>query len=113
MLFRLYQVAPNSAPGNAVAKTELGGFYVPSAFTPNGDPYNEVMRPILPTSATLEYFIIYNRWGQKTFTTNIIGQGWNGKWKGKEQPAGVFVWICRYLYMGATFDEKGSFILLH
>ena len=104
---------PNSAAGNAVAKTELGGFYVPTAFTPNGDPYNEVMRPILPTSATLEYFIIYNRWGQKVFTTSIIGQGWNGKWKGKEQPAGVFVWICRYQYMRSIFDEKGSFILLH
>ena len=104
---------PNSAAGNAVAKTELGGFYVPTAFTPNGDAYNAVMRPILPTSALLEYFIIYNRWGQKVFTTSIIGEGWNGKWKNKDQPVGVFAWICRYRYMGNIFDEKGSFLLLH
>ena len=104
---------PNSAPGNAVAKTELGGFYVPTAFTPNGDTYNDILRPILPTSASLDYFIIYNRWGEKVFTTSIIGQGWNGKLKSKDQPAGVFVWICRYQYNGSSFDEKGSFLLLH
>jgi gliding motility-associated-like protein len=104
---------PNSPAGHAEAKTELGGFYVPTAFTPNGDTHNDVMRPILPTSAVLEYFTIYNRWGGKVFTTSTKGDGWNGKWRGKDQPAGIYVWICRYQYMGSSFDEKGSFLLLH
>ncbi len=104
---------PNSNPGNATAKTELGGFYVPSAFTPNDDNLNDILRPILPSSASLDYFNVYNRWGEKIFSTKIIGEGWNGKLRGKDQPAGMYVWICRYYYEGSFFDEKGSFYLLH
>lgn len=102
---------PDSNPGNAVAKTELGGFYVPTAFTPNGDSNNDILRPILPTSALLDNFLIYNRWGEKLFSTSINGQGWNGKYKGKDQPTGIFAWVCRYVYNGSIFEEKGSFVL--
>ena len=107
------QSCPNSNPGNATAKTELGGFYVPSAFTPNDDKINDILRPILPSSASLDYFNVYNRWGERIFSTRIIGEGWNGKLRGKDQPAGMYVWICRYHYQGSVFDEKGSFYLLH
>ncbi len=107
------QSCPNSNPGKATAKTELGGFYVPSAFTPNDDNLNDILRPILPGSARLDYFNVYNRWGEKIFSTQIITEGWNGKLRGKDQPAGMYVWICRYHYQGSTFDEKGSFYLLH
>lgn len=103
---------PDSQAGTATAKTELGGFYVPTAFTPNGDSNNEVIRPILPGSASLQYFYIYNRWGQRVFQTNQVGSGWDGKWKTKVQPVGTYIWVCRYMYRGTYFDEKGSFMLL-
>ncbi|MBP9099388.1 MAG: gliding motility-associated C-terminal domain-containing protein, partial [Ferruginibacter sp.] len=104
---------PNSPAGSATAKTELGGFYVPTAFTPNGDTRNDILRPVLPGSASLEFFQVYNRWGEKVFFTRTIGEGWDGKWKGKNQPASMYVWICRYIYNGTVFNEKGSFMLLH
>jgi hypothetical protein len=42
---------------------------VPSAFTPNGDGKNDVIRPVLLGISKLHFFSIYNRWGQLLFTT--------------------------------------------
>jgi len=102
-----------SAPGLATVTTYGTGFYMPSAFTPNGDQVNPVIRPHLPGSSSLVYFTIYNRWGEQVFTTRTENEGWDGSWKGKLQVSGVYVWICRYLYRGRPLDEKGSFMLLH
>ncbi|MFT3908894.1 MAG: gliding motility-associated C-terminal domain-containing protein [Ferruginibacter sp.] len=102
----------DSYPGHATATTYGVGFYVPTAFAPNG--HNSVMRPILPGGSVLEYFTIFNRWGQRMFTTNIIGNGWDGKLQGKPQPVGTYVWICKYLFAGRQeVEQKGSFMLLH
>ncbi|MEO8771177.1 MAG: gliding motility-associated C-terminal domain-containing protein [Ferruginibacter sp.] len=105
----------NSYPGHGVATTYGVGFYVPSAFTPNnGDVINNVLRPKLPGGSVLEYFTVFNRWGQRVFTTNRIGEGWDGKWSGKDQPVGTYVWICKYLFAGRQeVEQKGSFMILH
>jgi gliding motility-associated-like protein len=39
----------------------------------------------------LTSFSIYNRWGQLVYQTNMLEQGWNGKYKGTILP-GVYVW---------------------
>ncbi|OYW78833.1 MAG: hypothetical protein B7Z27_06680, partial [Sphingobacteriia bacterium 32-37-4] len=52
--------------------------YIPSGFTPNGDGKNDVLRPIPIGIAQLNYFKIYNRWGQLIFSTAEMGKGWNG-----------------------------------
>jgi gliding motility-associated-like protein len=54
--------------------------YVPNSFTPNGDDINEIFTPIIKNNDPgLEYnFSIYNRWGQKIFESNKLGEGWNG-----------------------------------
>ncbi|MBD0288168.1 MAG: PKD domain-containing protein, partial [Flavisolibacter sp.] len=44
--------------------------YVPNAFTPNGDGLNDVFRPRLTGITQLVQFSVYNRWGQKVFTTS-------------------------------------------
>lgn len=101
----------DSYPSHATATTYGEGFYVPSAFTPNG--YNPVLRPKLPGGAVLEYFTVFNRWGQRVFTTNINLAGWDGKYLGKDQPVGSYVWICRYLHMGRIeIEQHGSFTLI-
>ncbi len=104
----------NSLPGHASAVTVGGGFYVPAAFTPNGDMLNDILIPQVLGGAMLEYFIVFNRWGQKVFTTKVNGAGWDGKWQGKIQPLGTFVWICRYSVLsGRVLDKKGTFTLLY
>ena len=109
----LPQGCGNSLPGHATATSYGDGFYVPTAFTPNGDIKNDLLTPVLPGGSALEYFTIYNRWGQKVFSTTTIGAGWDGKLKGQLQPLSTFVWICRYIFRGNIINEKGTFTLFY
>ncbi|HUQ96523.1 MAG TPA: PKD domain-containing protein [Chitinophagaceae bacterium] len=87
--------------------------FVPTAFTPNSDGRNDVLRPVAAGITKIEYFRVYNRWGQQVFTTTIDGHGWDGKLKGKEQPTGTFVWLVKGLdYLGKSFFAKGTVMLI-
>lgn len=61
--------------------------YVPSAFTPNGDGLNDVLRPAYVGVKELRSFSVYNRWGQMVFRTNDRSKGWEGR-----EAAGTYVW---------------------
>jgi len=77
------------------------GIYMPTAFTPNRDGLNDLLIPYLVGMKSLNKFSIYNRWGNPVFTTSTMGQGWDGKYKGADQPVGVYVWMIEY----TTFDD--------
>jgi gliding motility-associated-like protein len=56
-------------------------YYVPNAFTPNGDGTNDIFLPVLTSGIdlTTDYeFSIYNRWGEQVFMTTDPLQGWDG-----------------------------------
>ena len=87
--------------------------FVPDAFTPNGDGLNDVERPIAVGVMYLDFFSVYNRWGQLIFTTNQIGRGWDGNFNGVAQPAGTYVYITQGRnYKGKTISKKGTFVLI-
>ena len=67
-------------------------YYVPNAFTPNGDGQNDIFRAIPVGFANTTYFRIFNRLGVLLFETNQYLKGWDGTFNGKPQPAGVYVW---------------------
>src|SRR5438477_452508 len=69
------------------------GVLVPTAFTPNHDGLNEILLPRYNGIKPLEYFVIYNRWGQLVFKTTEMDKGWDGRFDGKDQSTGVFVWV--------------------
>ena len=52
--------------------------YVPSAFTPNFDELNDVLKPTIFGIKKLNYFRIFNRWGELMFETRTNKVGWNG-----------------------------------
>ena len=86
---------------------------VPSAFTPNGDGRNDTFKPIAVGISKIDYFSVYNRWGQQVFTTTINGQGWDGRIKGKEQGTGTFAWMVKGTdYTGKPFFAKGTVTLI-
>jgi gliding motility-associated-like protein len=88
--------------------------YVPTAFSPNGDGMNDILKPIIPGALSLEYFSVYNRWGQLVYSTSKLGNGWNGKANGVNQPQGAYVWTCRVKdYTGKIIERKGSVLLIH
>jgi gliding motility-associated-like protein len=70
-------------------------FYLPTAFTPNGDGLNDTFRPIF--SETVEFhLIIFNRWGEMVFETSDSGKGWDGTYKGSYCAPGVYTYILTY-----------------
>jgi gliding motility-associated-like protein len=87
--------------------------YVPTAFTPNGDGLNDLARPILLGMKSLNYFRIYNRFGELVYTTTEIGKGWNGIFKGKPQDTATFVWMAEGItFNGQRKTKKGYVILI-
>jgi gliding motility-associated-like protein len=87
--------------------------FVPTAFTPNGDGLNDVVRPIAVGMKQINYFQVYNRWGQLVFSTQMNGQGWNGMIGGALQSTGVYVWLVRGVdYLNRPFFQKGTVTLI-
>ncbi|MEO7766461.1 MAG: PKD domain-containing protein [Ferruginibacter sp.] len=76
--------------------------FVPSAFTPNGDGKNDVLRPILVGIKSLETFKVFSRWGQLVYSTSQANQGWNGLINGLPQQNAAYV----YLAIGTTYLDK-------
>ncbi|HYV91962.1 MAG TPA: choice-of-anchor L domain-containing protein [Chitinophagales bacterium] len=81
---------------------------VPSGFSPNNDGHNDFSRLLVRGIFSLDHFYIYNRWGEIVFHTSDLtfaeNTGWDGKYKGTEEPVGVYV----YLVMGT--DHSGNSI---
>jgi gliding motility-associated-like protein len=87
--------------------------YVPSGFTPNNDGKNDVLRPYPVGIQQLEYFNVYNRWGQVVFTSNHLGEGWDGKLNGILQDAGLYVWMIKVITLkGNVIEKKGQTIMI-
>jgi gliding motility-associated-like protein len=87
--------------------------YVPTAFTPNIDRLNDVLRPILLGMKSLSYFRVYNRWGQLLFSTTEKGKGWDGTFSGTPQPADTYVWMAEGVdYKNAVIRKKGYAVLI-
>lgn len=67
---------------------------LPTAFSPNGDGINDVFHIVRWLNIErLKEFAIYNRWGNKVFSTTNILDGWNGYYLDMEQPIGTYVWM--------------------
>ena len=85
-----------------VKTVDHADMYVPTAFTPNNDGLNDLLRPTLMGMKELRYFRVYNRWGKLLFETRTSGAGWDGKLNGSDLPTQVVVWIAE----GIGVDEK-------
>jgi gliding motility-associated-like protein len=88
-------------------------FYVPSAFTPDNNGRNDMLRIIAAGFSRLNYFNVYNRWGQLLFSTANQAMGWNGMVKGKPADPGVYVWVADgTTYSGRRVTAKGTVVLI-
>lgn len=87
--------------------------FIPSAFTPNGDGNNDIMRPKVVGMKQYNYFRVYNRLGQMLYSTATEGQGWDGRFKGQMQPSGAYVYEAQAIdYTGKVVNKKGTFVLI-
>ncbi|WP_276501498.1 gliding motility-associated C-terminal domain-containing protein [Terrimonas pollutisoli] len=87
--------------------------FVPTAFTPNHDGKNDILRPILAGMRQFDYFQVYNRWGQLVFSTSRDGHGWDGTINGQPQANNTYVWMVKATdYTGAPYFKKGTVTLI-
>ena len=87
--------------------------YVPGAFTPNGDGFNDMIKAIPIGMNEFKFFNIYNRYGQLIFSSSKANLGWDGTIKGARQNTGTFSWFAAALdYNGKIFNRKGTFVLI-
>lgn len=86
---------------------------LPKAFTPEGNPINSVVFVRGKGIRQLREFSIYNRWGEKLFTTDDINQGWDGYYNGKLQPVDTYVYYVEVeMFDGAIRTKKGNILLM-
>ncbi len=87
--------------------------YMPTGFTPNGDGKNDKFKPFPVGIVKLNYFRVYNRWGQLIFSTNVLHEGWDGRLGGVEQSSGTYVWMVQGVTRdGRLITKKGTVTLI-
>ena len=98
------------APGvNTVSLTGTG--QIPGRHTIDG--LNDVVTPYLIGMKSLKSFSVFNRWGNRVFYSTKYGEGWNGKFNGTDQDAGVFVWVLEFIDLtDKKVVEKGTLALI-
>ncbi len=88
-------------------------YYLPNAFTPNGDGLNDIFRPTPVGMKSTDYFRVFNRMGQLMFQTNEWMKGWDGTQKGKQALTGTYVWMIKGIDKnGAVVEMKGTVVLI-
>jgi gliding motility-associated-like protein len=70
-------------------------FIMPNAFSPNQDGLNDVIKVVGKDIYNLN-LQIYNRWGEIVFISNYKDEVWDGTFKGKDVPAGTYIWVATY-----------------
>jgi hypothetical protein len=85
--------------------------FVPNAFIPGGR--NNELKPVAVGMTALDYFRVFNRWGQVVFQTSQLNKGWDGRVNGTIQGQGTYVWMISGTdYTGKKVVRKGTAILI-
>jgi gliding motility-associated-like protein len=87
---------------------------LPSAFSPNGDDLNESY--FISNGFIIDELIrfeIFDRWGERLFSTKDINEGWDGTFKGEVVMPGVYVYKAEFNCNGNTEIQVGSFSVLN
>jgi gliding motility-associated-like protein len=86
-----------------------GWMMLPNAFSPNGDGLDDTYGPIFSNAANLLQFRmeIYNRWGQRVYFTTDANSPWDGRFNGKDQEIGAYMYMIIYRF---GLDDKDRFL---
>ena len=88
-------------------------YYLPNAFSPNGDGRNDIFRATPVGISSTAYFRIFNRYGKLIFETSQVMAGWDGTFMGKPEPTGTYVWVLKGKdRKGKLIETKGTVVLL-
>lgn len=87
--------------------------FIPTAFTPNNDGKNDILKPIPVGISQIDFFRIYNRFGQLIYETKEYLKGWDGNVNGTPQASGTYVFTAQGVdYTGKVIFKKGTVVLI-
>lgn len=95
-----------------VEVTKESVFYVPNAFTPNGDGLNDrfEIRQVNLTEFTMR---IFDRWGKLIFESGSADLSWDGTYKGTEVAEDVYIYAITATGIDKTeYTKRGHVTLL-
>lgn len=97
-----------------VVRVSCDDLNLPNAFIPeSGNAMNRSFGLMNKKIIKLNYFRIYDRWGQQVFYTTDITKQWNGMINEKPAPMGVYVWEADgFCVEGQHFKRSGNVTLL-
>jgi gliding motility-associated-like protein len=95
---QLYANNVHDCPDSTTLRIEVEpsfDIYVPNAFTPDGDHYNQLFMVqgygLLEEGFSME---IYDRWGEVIYASTDIHEGWDGTYRSeKVVQDGVYTWV--------------------
>ena len=92
--------------------TKESGIYVPNAFSPNGDGLNDefLMSGFNISEVTMD---IFDRWGEKLFTSKELTNGWNGTFKNAPCEVAVYVYKITYKTLDGKKQNKTGHVTLN
>ena len=82
--------------------------FLPTGFSPNGDGVNDILfvRSNFIKSMRL---VIYNRWGERMFYSDMQERGWDGTYQGSELPPDAYGYVLDVVCVDdQTFSSKGN-----
>ncbi len=87
--------------------------FVPNTFTPNNDGLNDRLYVRGAGLTQLEYFRIFDRWGQMVFQTQDIAEGWDGSTGGKPDAINTYVYMLKAVCSsGEVVSLQGNVTLI-
>lgn len=85
--------------------------FIPTLFSPNGDGANDVFRVRASGIADIR-FSVYSADGNEVFSTTDIAtateDGWNGRYQGRDMPAGPYTWTLQGHYLDGSTLTAGN-----
>lgn len=114
--YNVFIRSPFGCQGNDSIQVRVVGqpsLFVPTAFSPNGDGLNDYLRPLSVGYSQYTFFRVFNRWGEMVFSTDQIGPGWDGTYKGKKADVGTYFWVLGVVDRNGQEDKiKGDATLI-
>lgn len=87
---------------------------LPSGFSPNGDGVNDYFGVLKHKNVKrLEYLDVYNRWGQKIYSTEDINDKWDGRIGNQLVPSGTYTWMIKIVTNeGDIIKKEGNISII-
>ncbi|WP_198664794.1 gliding motility-associated C-terminal domain-containing protein [Lewinella sp. IMCC34191] len=120
--YRITAIAPGgclASDSTRVTVIPVYNVYVPTAFSPNRDGYNDEV--ILYSGKSLRIvrqMSIYDRWGGLQFVARdfpaatAADHGWNGELEGRPAPPGMYLWVAEVEFLDGTVKTLSGTLAL-